>query len=59
VETVILCGGKGSRLSELTSVKPKPLVEVGGKPILHHIMNSYAKFDFTNFSKIYFYLAIF
>jgi glucose-1-phosphate cytidylyltransferase len=49
VETVILCGGKGSRLSELTSVKPKPLVEVGGKPILHHIMNSYAKFNYTNF----------
>jgi len=42
MKTIILCGGKGTRLSEETEFKPKPLVEVGGYPILLHIMNIYA-----------------
>lgn len=42
MKVVILCGGKGTRLREETEVKPKPMVEVGGKPILWHIMNIYA-----------------
>jgi glucose-1-phosphate cytidylyltransferase len=42
VKAVILAGGFGSRLSEETVVKPKPMVEVGGKPVLWHIMNIYA-----------------
>jgi glucose-1-phosphate cytidylyltransferase len=39
MKTVILAGGLGSRLSEETTIRPKPLVEIGGKPILWHIMN--------------------
>jgi glucose-1-phosphate cytidylyltransferase len=46
---VILCGGKGTRLVGLTDIVPKPLVEVGGKPILWHIMKIYSSFGFNNF----------
>lgn len=42
MKAVILAGGLGTRLSEETSTKPKPMVEIGGKPILWHIMNIYA-----------------
>jgi glucose-1-phosphate cytidylyltransferase len=42
VKAVILAGGFGSRLSEETAVRPKPMVEIGGKPILWHIMRIYA-----------------
>ena len=42
MKAVILAGGFGTRLSEETTVRPKPMVEVGGKPILWHIMNIYA-----------------
>ena len=42
MKTVILAGGLGSRLSEETQLKPKPMVEVGDKPMLWHIMNIYA-----------------
>lgn len=49
MKTVILCGGRGTRLSEETRIRPKPLVQVGGKPILHHIMQSYRKFGFKDF----------
>jgi NDP-sugar pyrophosphorylase family protein len=38
MKTVILAGGMGTRLSEETSVRPKPMVEIGGMPILWHIM---------------------
>jgi len=50
MKVAILCGGKGTRLSEETRIRPKPLVEIGGKPILHHIMQSYRKFGFEEFS---------
>lgn len=46
---VILCGGKGTRLKEETEFKPKPLVEVGGVPILIHIMKIYASQGFKEF----------
>ena len=46
---VILAGGLGTRLSEETHLKPKPMVEVGGKPILWHIMKSFASYGVTNF----------
>jgi glucose-1-phosphate cytidylyltransferase len=49
VKAVILAGGRGSRLSEETVVKPKPLVEVGGRPIIWHIMNIYAAHGITEF----------
>jgi len=42
VKAIILAGGFGSRLSEETTLRPKPMVEIGGKPILWHIMNIYA-----------------
>jgi glucose-1-phosphate cytidylyltransferase len=42
LKAVILAGGLGTRISEETSVRPKPLVEIGGKPILWHIMKSYS-----------------
>ncbi len=46
---VILCGGLGTRLAEETETKPKPLVEIGGRPILWHIMRSYAHYGYRNF----------
>lgn len=46
----ILAGGLGSRLSEETDVRPKPMVEVGGMPILWHIMKIYAHYGFRDFS---------
>ncbi|MCU1591872.1 MAG: glucose-phosphate cytidylyltransferase [Frankiales bacterium] len=49
MKVVILAGGLGSRLSEETALRPKPMVEIGGKPILWHIMSSYAKHDVTDF----------
>lgn len=48
-KTVILAGGLGTRLSELTGQIPKPMVEIGGKPILWHIMNIYAQFGYEDF----------
>jgi glucose-1-phosphate cytidylyltransferase len=49
MKVVILAGGLGSRLSEETAVRPKPLVEVGDKPIIWHIMNIYAHHGLTDF----------
>jgi glucose-1-phosphate cytidylyltransferase len=49
MKTVILAGGIGSRLSEETQVKPKPMVEVGGRPILWHIMKIYSVHGITDF----------
>lgn len=48
-DVVILCGGKGTRLSEETVIKPKPMVEIGGKPILWHIMKYYSHFGYNRF----------
>ena len=49
MKVVILAGGLGSRLSEETTVRPKPLVELGGRPILWHIMKIYGHFGFNEF----------
>lgn len=49
MKVLILAGGLGSRLSEETSLKPKPMVELGGKPILWHIMKIYASYGFNEF----------
>jgi len=49
VKAVILAGGLGSRLSEETAVKPKPMVEIGGKPMLWHIMKIYASHGIEEF----------
>jgi glucose-1-phosphate cytidylyltransferase len=49
IKTVLLAGGLGTRLAEETDVRPKPMVEIGGRPILWHIMNGYANHGFKNF----------
>lgn len=49
MKVVILCGGQGTRLREETEYKPKPMVEIGGKPILWHIMKLYAHFGYKEF----------
>lgn len=49
MKVVILCGGLGTRLSEETQVKPKPMVEIGGRPILWHIMKIYERHGFQDF----------
>jgi len=49
MEVVILCGGKGTRLSEYTEQIPKPLIEIGGKPVLLHLMEMYNYFGFKDF----------
>lgn len=49
MKVVILCGGKGTRLREETEFRPKPMVEIGGKPLLWHIMKLYAHYGFHEF----------
>ncbi|WMT72544.1 glucose-1-phosphate cytidylyltransferase [Bradyrhizobium sp. Ash2021] len=49
MKAVILAGGYGSRLSEETTVRPKPMVEIGGQPILWHIMKLYTAYGITDF----------
>jgi glucose-1-phosphate cytidylyltransferase len=49
MKVVILCGGQGTRLREETEFRPKPLVEIGGRPILWHIMKLYAHHGFRDF----------
>ena len=49
MKVVILAGGKGTRISEYTKSIPKPMIEVGKKPLIVHIMQHYAKFGFKDF----------
>ena len=49
MKVVILAGGLGTRLAEETSLRPKPMVEIGGKPMLWHIMHIYAQHGFNDF----------
>ncbi|GJQ58171.1 MAG: glucose-1-phosphate cytidylyltransferase [Candidatus Scalindua sp. AMX11] len=49
MKAVILAGGYGTRLSEETAVRPKPMVEIGGKPILWHIMKTYSSYGIDDF----------
>ena len=49
MQTVILAGGLGTRLREETEFRPKPMVEIGGRPILWHIMKMYAHYGFADF----------
>jgi glucose-1-phosphate cytidylyltransferase len=49
MKCVILAGGRGTRIAEETSVRPKPLIEIGGRPILWHIMKIYASHGITEF----------
>jgi glucose-1-phosphate cytidylyltransferase len=49
MKVVILAGGVGTRLAEETTIKPKPMVEIGGKPILWHILQHYSSYGFDEF----------
>lgn len=49
MKTIVLAGGFGTRLSELTAQLPKPMVEIGGKPILWHILNIYSSYGYREF----------
>ena len=49
MKVVLLAGGFGTRLSEETEIKPKPMIEIGGKPILWHIMKIYSHYGFNDF----------
>lgn len=49
MKVVILCGGMGTRLREETEVRPKPMVEIGGKPVLWHIMNIYSAYGYNEY----------
>src|SRR6266511_5348696 len=49
MEVVILAGGVGTRLSEETVVRPKPMIEIGGRPILWHIMKIYSAYGLDDF----------
>ena len=49
MKTVLLAGGFGSRISEESAFKPKPMVEIGGKPLLWHIMKEFAYYGHTEF----------
>src|SRR3989338_3804473 len=48
-KVVILCGGLGTRLKEETEYKPKPMVTIGGMPILWHLMQTYSHYGYTDF----------
>ncbi len=49
MKAVILAGGRGTRLSEETGLRPKPMVEIGGRPILWHILKTYEAHGITDF----------
>lgn len=49
MKVVILAGGYGTRISEESHLKPKPMIEIGDKPILWHIMKSYSHFGYNDF----------
>ena len=49
MKTVILCGGRGTRLSEETPIQPKPMIKIGGMPIIWHIMNIYNHYGHNEF----------
>ena len=49
MKVIILAGGLGTRLTEETSLKPKPMIEIGGFPILWHIMKIYSYYGFNEF----------
>ena len=59
MKCIILAGGKGTRISELTKEIPKPMIKVAGKPILYHIMKHYSKHGFNEFiRKILFIITL-
>ena len=49
MKAVILAGGLGTRIAEESHLRPKPMIEIGGRPILWHIMNIYTRYGVTDF----------
>ena len=49
MEVVIFCGGKGSRIKEFTDNVPKPMIQIGGIPIISHLMRYYASYGYNDF----------
>lgn len=49
MKAVILAGGKGTRIAEESAIRPKPMVEIGGRPILWHIMKTYSHYGINDF----------
>src|SRR6516165_2371505 len=49
MQVVILCGGQGTRIRDVADDVPKPMIPIGGRPILWHIMKGYAQYGFTDF----------
>ena len=49
MKAVILAGGLGTRISEESHMKPKPMIEIGGRPILWHIMSHFSSFGYNDF----------
>ncbi len=49
IPVALLCGGKGTRLREETEFRPKPMINVGDRPMIWHIMKTYAHYGFRNF----------
>ena len=49
MQSVILAGGRGTRISEESLLRPKPLIEIGGKPIIWHIMKHYSQHGINDF----------
>ncbi len=49
MQAVILAGGRGTRISEESTIRPKPLIEIGGKPIIWHIMKNYSFYGINDF----------
>ena len=49
MKVIILCGGKGTRLSEETKKIPKPMVKIGNYPVLEHIINIFTKYGYKDF----------
>ena len=58
MKAVILAGGLGTRLAEETHLKPKPMVEIGGRPIIWHIMKYYSAFGVNEFVLLVGYKAL-
>ena len=51
MKVLLLAGGLGTRLSEETDIKPKPMLDIGGKPILWHIMKTYSHYGFNEIGR--------
>jgi glucose-1-phosphate cytidylyltransferase len=49
MKAVILAGGMGTRIAEESAVRPKPMVEIGGMPVIWHVMKIYSHYDITEF----------